>query len=1208
MKQLAPSPILRVGLGLTLLACAGMPISCASNTTRTQRQVDATAQIDDPIRVLEARAELETMNPLPAPSESLLRRLVRDESEPLTSGTEAYRKALMGADEIEFAIDEPGDQWLDEPDETQLRHAMKLYARARVLHQQSKHQDAADVLDRASELDPGSTSILIALGEAKLAAGDTVGANNAYERAVELGDRSASPLIFLASRAYALGDDERVIALCTLALRGDEIAPQSAPGALAGIMLGNAQIRQGYLRAGAESLTEALDAFNPGSANPRWRREIVQIMGRQATLWVVAGDAWSKVGAHARAAEAYTRASGFNEGVSADLAARRLNALLREGRPATAALLLIEHIETNAEDLTPLEGEWVQIFSELESLQELLPDAIASIRLGDELPRAARRSLMALEVQGLSPTDALDRLIAAGTDANNPQLVVSVLSRFESAQEQHEWAMRLLAGNPLCAEAVSQAWARLPMPVTERLASMDTSTPSGQLLSATLALKMGRSDLLTHLDSLSEGSFNERSNTWLEAHAQASALTGRWEQARLLQTVLETRALQGDRHAARRSASCLLIMQQPRLALTRASELVESDAAGINDLLLLARIAQTLEDHDTALSALERARELDPSDTNIADRIIRLQGSGAPLENEDALRDLVRELGERRPRSSFFSLLRASDLARNGLMREAERTVLALNAQPNADLIGEDLLLSIWKTQETQGQTDALDRGMEWLNERLAQNPNSVDAALALVQIQYEREQFEQSLRTLETTWNDTGSFEIARVREQLLRNNLDDAELANELARARLASSMGVDPGIEYARTLARSGELGLAQDALDALEQRIPVGAELMPAQQRQLAQVVYEMAEHSEAAGIDEVMLGVIDLIEDRTGPLDFFMARTKLLLRARADDASVDGLIALVDTMAASLTNPDHQATLRALPVQVLLGEDRPHLAIAYATRLAMSNDTVNEDQLIETYRLLGAVGVNSDLLGMLDLLEEAGLLQDAIEMTKRRLGTPERPTQGLSPNQQRADLAYTAGAMAMAFEREDQSESYMMLALSFDPDHGWSNNDLGYMLIERGERIDEAERMLEAAARALPDQASIIDSLGWLRYKQGIFEDRVDEQTNEVVTAGAISLLSRANQLDQQRSNATILLHLGDALWRAEKKEQAIDAWLNAESMLRSRVRTLSAQSQANRNAIDAASQELRTLRYRIQDAEAGGTPDIAPIFEDPGSN
>ncbi|MFG0244687.1 MAG: hypothetical protein ACF8MF_01375 [Phycisphaerales bacterium JB052] len=1208
MKQLAPSPILRAGLGLTLLACAGVPISCTSSTTREQRQVDATSRIVDPIRVLEARAELEALNPLPAPREALLRRLVRDESEPLTPGTEAYRKALLSADEIDIAFNAPGDPGLDEPNETQRRHAMKLYARGRVLHQQAKHQEAAEVLDRASELDPGSTSILIALGEAKLALGDAVGANNAYERAVELGDRSASPLIYLASREYALGDDERVIALCTLALEGDEIARRSVPGALAGIMLGNSQIRLGYLRAGAESLTGALEAFEPSSADQRWRREVVQIMGRRASLWVVAGDAWSKVGSHARAAEAYQRASEFNEGVSADLAARRLAALLREGRPATAALLLVEHIETYANDLTPLEREWVEVFSEIESLRELLPDAIASIRLNETHPRSSRRALMALAVQGLDPDAALTRLLGAGSDANNPDLVVSVLSQFDTPEEQHAWAERLLDGNPLCAEAVAQAWSRLSLPVTERLSLIDTETPGDQLLATTLALKMGRSDLLTHLDSLATDRYTDRSNTWLESHAQASALTGRWAQAQELLDVLIERGEQGDRHAARRSASCLLIMQHPQMALERASELAASSDAGLNDLMLLSRISLTLDDHESALSALERAFQLDPFDTNIIDRILRLQGSGAPLEDAESVRELVRGLGERRPRSAWYSLLRASDFARNGLMREAERTVLSINAQPNSELVGDDLLLSIWKTQQTQGQQDALERGAEWLNERLAQNPNSVEAALALVQIQYELERFEQSLTTLETAWNHTGSFEIARVREQLLRGTLDETEQANALARGRLANLMGVDPGIEYARTLARSGNLEHAQAALASLEQRLPSDITLMPVQERQLAQVVYELAEHAEVEGIDAVMLGMIDLIEDRTGPLDFFMARTKVLLYARGDAPDVDRLISLVDTLSAELPNPENRLTLRALPVQVLLGEDRPHLAIAYATRLALVDGTLNEDELIETYRLLGAVGVNSDLLGTLDMLEQAGMLEQVIEITKRRLGTPERPTQGLTAEQQRADLAYTAGAMAMAFEREDQSESYMTLALSFDPDHGWSNNDLGYMLIERGERIDEAERMLEAAARALPDQASIIDSLGWLRYKQGIFEDRLDEKTNEVVTRGAISLLSRANQLDQQRSNATILLHLGDAFWRAGQTQQAIDAWLTGESMLRSRVRTLSAQSQANRNAIDAASAELRTLRYRIQDAEAGGEPDVAPIFEDPGSN
>ncbi|HSG65454.1 MAG TPA: tetratricopeptide repeat protein, partial [Gammaproteobacteria bacterium] len=229
MKHPAPSPILRAGLGLTLLVCAGVPISCASSTTREQRQIDATARIEDPIRMLEARAELETLNPLPAPSESLLRRLVRDDSEPLTPGTESYRRALLSADEIEIANEFDAPPSVEAPDQTRQRHAMKLYTRARVLRQQGQLQEAAQVLVRASELDPSSSSIMIALGDVYVAMSDAVGANNAYERAIELGDRSASPLIYLASREYALGNDERVMSLCTLALRGDEIDPQSAP-------------------------------------------------------------------------------------------------------------------------------------------------------------------------------------------------------------------------------------------------------------------------------------------------------------------------------------------------------------------------------------------------------------------------------------------------------------------------------------------------------------------------------------------------------------------------------------------------------------------------------------------------------------------------------------------------------------------------------------------------------------------------------------------------------------------------------------------------------------------------------------------------------------------------------------------------------------------------------------------------------------------
>jgi hypothetical protein len=47
---------------------------------------------------------------------------------------------------------------------------------------------------------------------------------------------------------------------------------------------------------------------------------------------------------------------------------------------------------------------------------------------------------------------------------------------------------------------------------------------------------------------------------------------------------------------------------------------------------------------------------------------------------------------------------------------------------------------------------------------------------------------------------------------------------------------------------------------------------------------------------------------------------------------------------------------------------------------------------------------------------------------------------------------------------------------------------------------------------------------------------------------------------------------------------------------------------LSAQPDSNRGAIQNLSEELRILRYRVQDAESGARPNIAPIFgEDSGA-
>lgn len=1224
------SPIGRAGTVLLLLACAGTPISCASRPSRTDQQIQATTAIESPLRTLQARAELEALSPLPVPDESLLRRLVQNDTPALVPGTEAYRKALLSSDDIE--IDQPfADAPMPEEINPSRRgQAVKLYTRARVLRQQRQFDDAARVLEQASTLDPASSTIQKALGDIRADQGDALGANNAYERAIELGDRSGTALVHVASQAYTLRNDERVLSLCTLALNAPEMDRDPVARALAGIMLGNAQIRLGYLRAGAESLEQALTDFDPGSRDPRWRQEIVQIIGRQAALWVVVGDAWSTVGAHARSGEAYSRASELAEGAPVSLTARQIVSRLRDGHPASAALVLLDHLRTQASDLGWQEREWVDILTQIPSLQSVLNNAIGELAAQDERPESVRRALQTLEMQGLDSAEALERLGARGTRANDGQTLARILRRIPESRDQQAWARELLVRNPACANGVARALqATRTAPIT-RLNQITTKAPTDQLLAGSIALHLGRADLLTHLDALElddREQMDAMSNAWLGVHAQAMASTGRWAQAATLTDLLEQRALLGDRDAKRQLVTALLVSQQPQRANALSEQLTQASAPSVDDLLLAAQVGGLLGAHERVLEHLRRAHEIDPYVTEIIDRLIRLQGAGGPLENEAALRTLVRELGTLRPRSTSFSILRATDLARNGLMREAESTLIELNTHHGTDIIGQDLLLSIWKTQESQGDDQALRNGADWLMERLIDAPNAVQTALSLAQIEFELGEYEQSLDALLAIEQRTGSDAVGRVIEELVRTQMNDPADAQDRVEARLGGRMGIDPTLEYALSLAGRAEVDAAHRSLAILRERIPEQAQLLPTQSRQLSQVVYTLADHADTIAIDDVMLGLIDLIEQRAGALDFFMARTKVLLLSRQAELDIDALLSVIERHAAQMDSDENAQTLRALPVQVLLGEDRPHEAIVIVTRMAIDSErtTTGEDGsmgtdpalVIELFRMLGAVGVNSDLIGVLDALGTGDRMERMIKVTTDRLGTPPRPLEGLEPDQQRADLAYTAGAMASAFERPEQAKAYLRLALSFDPDHAWTNNDLGYMLTEEGTEIDAAEAMLETAVRVEPDEASIVDSLGWLRYKQGLYEDEIDPQTNAVVRAGAISLLTRANQLDRERANATIVEHLGDALWRAGRRDQAIEAWLSGENMLRSRIRVLSAQPEPNRRAIESASAELRGLRYRIQDAEAGGQPKVAPILaeleaqspdDDPGTN
>jgi len=1190
--------------------------ACAHSPSSDQRIILATEHIENPIRALEARAELETLDPMTRASDELLGLIIPDMATALDVGSPAYQRAMRDPTAIDADAHSPfdADERLEERIDPQHRsQAIKLYTRARALRQTGAFSQAISVLEQAAQLDPGSSSIQRELGDALIVADDRAGAIAAFERAIELGDRSPRAMIHLAAQASLQDDSRRVIWLTSQALRDRSVRNHPLARSIARVLLGAAEIDSGYLKAGAQTLGDALDSFNTRSRDLRWKHEIIQIMSRRSQLWLAVGDAWASIGAQSRAQEAYTNAAMGVEHPPIALVARQIAWALREGQPARASLIFLDHLQRSASNLGNEERQWARALASFDGIGDVLGPAIAELAKRPGLTASIRRSLLSIELEALDTNHAIARLGSAGLDAKDSTLCLRILHRIEDDDKRFAAALTILETNPGISKAIASGMIRtLNHPVQFMHGHANPRSATQELLIAAMGIGLGRADLIEHLDAVELNRITQESVDWLSTHAQGFALRGQWAQANRLTDELHSRLTRShltddDWTLARRLASSLLIAQQPDASWKLASELADDADAEIEDLLLGAQIAQVLQKYEPAATFLERALELDPYNESIYEQLFVLRSASSPIGDESELQYVVRQLGTTLPHSGFFGLLRANELARNGLVSQAESLLVELNNQHLDREIGYDLLMSIWKTQSTQGQVQALSLGIEWLEGRLASDPNSTQGMLAVAQGLYELDAHQRAMDLLTKGYARTGSFELARAIEQLLAGVLEEPEAADAHLIARLKDFKGIDPTLEYAQFLAKKPESVGTQPLAALLDANLPMGIALLPAQRLQLDQVIFTLTRSVEALDNALQLLDIISILESRSLPLSLDLVRVKVLLLAQLPRLDLEELVRVIHQGDNQAKSDQERSTLRSLPIRSLLGEGRVHEAIALTARLAISTGQIDTRTALDTYQLLATQGTNTDMIGVLDLLDAHGLMEQMIELITIELGTPSRNQPALTPDQQRADLIYIAAVYASAFDRPAQAQSYYELALSYDPDHAWSNNDYGYMLAEAGERINYATELLERAADALPNEASVIDSLAWVRYKMGIFED-IPGQDGQPHTPGAISLLIRANELDTDRENATIMLHLGDALWRGGYQDRAIDAWRQAEDIARHRLESINAQPNPNQRAIDAISTELEEILHRINEAQSTGEPAIAPLVDEPKSD
>ena len=128
--------------------------------------------------------------------------------------------------------------------------------------------------------------------------------------------------------------------------------------------------------------------------------------------------------------------------------------------------------------------------------------------------------------------------------------------------------------------------------------------------------------------------------------------------------------------------------------------------------------------------------------------------------------------------------------------------------------------------------------------------------------------------------------------------------------------------------------------------------------------------------------------------------------------------------------------------------------------------------------------------------------------------------------------------YTRGIAHHQLDEWPGAEADFRSALALRPDQPQVLNYLGYSLVERGEKMDEALEMIETAADARPDNGAIVDSLGWVYFQIGRYEE-------------AVMHLEQAASLEPL--DPVINDHLGDALWAVGRKIEAAFQWQRALS-------------------------------------------------------
>jgi tetratricopeptide (TPR) repeat protein len=166
------------------------------------------------------------------------------------------------------------------------------------------------------------------------------------------------------------------------------------------------------------------------------------------------------------------------------------------------------------------------------------------------------------------------------------------------------------------------------------------------------------------------------------------------------------------------------------------------------------------------------------------------------------------------------------------------------------------------------------------------------------------------------------------------------------------------------------------------------------------------------------------------------------------------------------------------------------------------------------------------------------------------------------------------IYFLRGALDERQKHYDSAEEQFRKILAIDSNNSMTLNYLGYMLADRGVKLDEALTMVQKAVQQDPQNGAYLDSLGWVYFKMGQY-------------ALAEANLRKASE--RISTDPQVHDHLGELYEKTGRLKMAAGQW---EQSLQEYARTVPADAEPS--DVNKVQKKLDTARVKLAKEESAG--------------